>query len=157
MNATEPACAICRQPADPVLADLIGGIWHTCICRRCARQRLLADGGFALQWPASGDGSSDAACVASPGDGAEHTLGEIQIRPGAVDALSAAGEHYWDYLRRHASGDRGSFETGAGDPRAAFLAGPGHIVSEYRTRLGQRRWIRTAPGKLTAMLVPGEF
>jgi len=139
-------CGDCGRPMDGPPSDLAGGAWDVVICAPCARRRLLADGGAALNL--NDQPHEDL-----------FDLGEIQIRPGAVHILSQAGDHYWQYLARHSRGDSGEFayRDDNHEPRAAFLAGQGNIISQYRTTLGDRIWIMTTPGKMTSVMAPGEY
>lgn len=151
MPFTPERCSQCGKPLPDDASELSGGAWDIAVCAACSRRRLLEDGGAALKLePGPTDRAFDP--------------GEVQIRPGAVHILAQSGEHYWDFLDRHLRGDLGSFrprteppESKPRRPRRAFLATDGKIVSEFRTNLGHRLWIMTQPGKLTAMMAPGEF
>ena len=145
MTENESKCGICGRFLEAAGSDLAGGAWDVATCAGCGRRRVLQDGGVALQ-------------LTDPPLPRRFDLGEIQIRPGAVHILAQSEEHYWPYIQRHARGDRGAFHREPdARPRRHFLAGRNNIVSEYRTNLGDRLWVMTTPGKLTAVMAPGEY
>ena len=85
-------------------------------------------------------------------------LGKLLSTPGALDAISASGQHPLAFLLRHARGDWG--EVSAGDAEMndeATLEGD-CIHSAYRTAKGVRVWIITdAGGACTTILLPDEY
>jgi len=145
MPTTLTNCGICGKRTEAADCELIGDIWMPATCMACGRKRLLADGGLVVQ-------------LSHPPEHARFELGEIQLRPGALHVLTESGEHYWPFILRHARGDSGNFAARTTNRAGkAFLNGRGNIVSEYRTLLGKRVWVITAPGTVTLLLAPGEY
>ena len=86
-------------------------------------------------------------------------LGRIVATPGALTALSRAGQRAADFLVRHQRGDWG--DVGRGDAAAndrAGTAGDGRVLSAYRLRTGVRLWVITeADHSVTTVLLPDEY
>ncbi len=84
-------------------------------------------------------------------------LGRVVATPGALKALSEAGEHPFGYLARHAAGDWG--ELCVFDHRQNEIAlREGHrVFSSYETPEG-RVWVITeADRSVTTILLPEEY
>lgn len=86
------------------------------------------------------------------------SLGKLVATPGALSALSEAGELPHSYLARHVRGDWG--EVGREDRRAnerALKIGA-RILSAYRTSKHERLWVITeADRSSTCILLPEEY
>jgi hypothetical protein len=84
-------------------------------------------------------------------------LGRVVATPGALQLLMEIGEHSFDYLVRHASGDWG--ELCAFDRRQNEIAlREGlRVLSSYEVHTG-RVWIITeADRSITTILLPEEY
>jgi hypothetical protein len=84
-------------------------------------------------------------------------LGNVVATPGALKLLSEMGEHPFDYLARHATGDWG--ELCAFDRRQNEIAlRDGYrVFSSYDVPVG-RIWIITeADRSVTTILLPEEY
>jgi hypothetical protein len=85
------------------------------------------------------------------------SLGRVVATPGALKLLLEKGEHPFDYLARHATGDWG--ELCAFDRRQNDIAlREGYrVLSSYETPAG-RVWIITeADRSITTILLPEEY
>lgn len=86
-------------------------------------------------------------------------LGRIVATPGALTALSRAGQRAADFLVRHQRGDWGDVgrDDAAANDRAA-TAGDERVLSAYRLRTGTRIWvISEADRSATTVLLPDEY
>jgi hypothetical protein len=84
-------------------------------------------------------------------------LGRVVATPGALKLLGKSGGHPFEYLARHAAGDRG--ELCAFDRRQNEIAlREGYrVLSSYETPAG-RVWIITeADRSITTILLPEEY
>ena len=85
-------------------------------------------------------------------------LGQLVATPGALAAMTAAGNNAAEFLARHRSGDWG--EVPADDWQAnndARVAGD-RILSAYRLKDQTRIWIITeADRSVTTILLPDEY
>jgi hypothetical protein len=89
--------------------------------------------------------------------GAHFPLGRLVATPGALTALTAAGENPVGLLIRHQSGDWGS--VGPADWRAndRDLREGGRLLSAYDVG-GSRVWVITeADRSATTILLPAEY
>ncbi len=85
-------------------------------------------------------------------------LGQVVATPGALDALTAAGETPLPYLARHAAGDWG--DLGEDDKMLNDLAvtHDERILSAYTLTDGTRIWIITEGDRsATTVLLPEEY
>lgn len=85
-------------------------------------------------------------------------LGQVVATPGALHALTVAGENGLGYLARHACGDWG--EVCLEDACANDLACETgeRILSAYRLQEGTKLWIITeADRSSTCILLPEEY
>jgi hypothetical protein len=86
-------------------------------------------------------------------------LGRIVATPGALTALSRAGQRAADFLIRHQRSDWG--DVGPDDAAAndrASAAGDERVLSAYRLRTGVRIWVITeADRSATTVLLPDEY
>jgi hypothetical protein len=85
-------------------------------------------------------------------------LGQVVSTPGALDALSRAGQDAWEFLNRHAAGDWG--EIGEHDRRENELSVKQgfRILSAYKLADRTRIWIITeADRSSTCVLLPEEY
>lgn len=89
---------------------------------------------------------------------AKFPLGQTVATPGALDALTQAGQSPVFFLDRHVQGDWG--EVDAEDKRAndlALVQGE-RLLSAYRTLKGDRLWVITeADRSSTCILLPEEY
>jgi len=89
---------------------------------------------------------------------AKFPLGQTVATPGALDALTQAGQSPAFFLDRHVQGDWG--EVDAEDKRAndlALVQGE-RLLSAYRTLKGDRLWVITeADRSSTCILLPEEY
>ena len=84
-------------------------------------------------------------------------LGRVLATPGSLRILSEAGQHPFDYLARHATGDWGNLC--AYDRRQNEIAlRDGHrVFSSYNVTAG-RVWVITeADRSVTTILLPEEY
>jgi hypothetical protein len=85
-------------------------------------------------------------------------LGQLVATPGALAALTAAGQNPAEFLARHQSGDWG--EVSAEDWQAnnhALTAG-NRVLSAYRLKDRTKIWVITeADRTLTTVLLPDEY
>jgi hypothetical protein len=89
---------------------------------------------------------------------AKFPLGQTVATPGALDALTQAGQSPAVFLDRHVQGDWG--EVDAEDKRANDLAlvHGERLLSAYRTVKGDRLWVITeADRSSTCILRPEEY
>lgn len=84
--------------------------------------------------------------------------GQIVATPGALEALSDAGQTPLEFLRRHLMGDWGEVDaTDAAENELALQEGY-RLLSAYRTKLGVKLWIITeADRSVTTLLLPDEY
>ena len=85
-------------------------------------------------------------------------LGQIVATPGALEALTRAGQMPDEFLRRHATGDWKELDT---HDVAENLYGLKHgfrVLSSYRTSAGETLWLITeADCASTTILLPQEY
>jgi hypothetical protein len=90
-------------------------------------------------------------------------LGKILVTPGALSAITKCGQHPWDFLVKHMSGDWGDAD---GEDKAAndqALTDGSRILSAYTTAKGQKLWIITEVADdngnraATTILLPEEY
>jgi hypothetical protein len=85
-------------------------------------------------------------------------LGRTVATHAAASLLESQGEHAFDYLRRHASGDWGDLcEEDKQSNQEALECGD-RILSAYRLEDGTKIWIITeADRSSTCCLLPSEY
>ena len=85
-------------------------------------------------------------------------LGRVVATPGALAALTAAGELPHRYLARHVRGDWGEIPEEDRKENELSLREGFRILSAYRTHLGVRLWVITeADRSSTCVLLPEEY
>jgi hypothetical protein len=86
-------------------------------------------------------------------------LGRIVATPGALTALSRAGQRAADFLVRHQRGDWGDVDAhdAAANDRADTTGGE-RVLYAYRLRTAVRVWVITeADRSATTVLLPDEY
>jgi hypothetical protein len=84
-------------------------------------------------------------------------LGRVLATPGAIKLILEAGEHPFDYLARHATGDWGDLCTFDRHQNEIALREEARVFSSYETSAG-RVWIITeADRSITTILLPEEY
>lgn len=84
-------------------------------------------------------------------------LGRVVATPGALEALSDAGEHLFGYLSRHAAGDWGELCPHDRRENERSLRHGWRVLSSYPIRDG-RLWVITeADRSVTTILLPEEY
>ncbi len=84
-------------------------------------------------------------------------LGRVVATPGALKALSDAGEHPFSYLARHATGDWGALCAFDRRQNEIALRDGYRVFSSYETPAG-RLWVITeADRTATTILLPEEY
>ena len=85
-------------------------------------------------------------------------LGRVVATPGAVEALTEAGQKPWEFLARHVQGDWGDLSEGDRQANDQALKDGSRLLSAYQTKTGQRLWIITeADRSSTCLLLPDEY
>jgi hypothetical protein len=85
-------------------------------------------------------------------------LGRIVATPGAVEALTEAGQTPWELLTRHVQGDWGDVSEGDRQANEEALKDGSRILSAYQTKTGRRLWVITeADRSSTCLLLPDEY
>jgi hypothetical protein len=85
------------------------------------------------------------------------SLGRVLATPGALKLLTEEGEHPFDYLARHASGDWGDLCAFDRRQNEIALRDGYRVFSSYETTAG-RVWIITeADRSVTTILLPEEY
>ena len=85
-------------------------------------------------------------------------LGQVVSTPGALDALQAAGQDAWEFLRRHTSGDWGELDDADRRENETSLREGSRILSAYRLADGTKIWVITeADRSSTCILLPEEY
>src|SRR5260370_23442410 len=89
-------CAACGAPLVIRVAEALAGAEVVgALCPACTDKQFFAMGGVVLT-------------LQQELPGARFALGKISITPGAVQALSEAGQHAVTFLQRHVTGDWGA-------------------------------------------------
>ena len=84
-------------------------------------------------------------------------LGKVVATPGALNLLRKSGEHPFDYLARHATGDWGALCAFDRRQNEIALIDGYRIFSSYEVPAG-RVWIITeADRSVTTILLPEEY
>jgi hypothetical protein len=85
-------------------------------------------------------------------------LGQVVSTPGALDALSRAGQDAWEFIVRHISGDWGELDEEDRRENEVSLKEGFRILSAYRLADGTKIWIITeADRSSTCILLPDEY
>ena len=78
--------------------------------------------------------------------------------PGALDALTRAGQNPVLLLKRHRSGDWGELDADDRVANDAAVEGGGRVLSAYKLKNGARLWVITeADRAVTTLLLPDEY
>ena len=84
-------------------------------------------------------------------------LGKVVATPGAIKLLLERGEHPFDYLARHATGDWGDLCAFDRRQNELALRDGYRVFSSYETPAG-RVWVVTeADRPVTTILLPEEY
>lgn len=85
-------------------------------------------------------------------------LGQIVATPGALAALSAAGEEPSGFLRRHAHGDWGDLDEHDHIANRQALLDDARVLSAYTLNTGAKLWVITEWDRsVTTLLLPEEY
>ena len=85
-------------------------------------------------------------------------LGQIVATPGALDALSRAGQMPDEFLRRHAAGDWKELDDHDMAENLYSLKHGFRVLSSYRTNAGETLWLITEADRTsTTILLPQEY
>jgi hypothetical protein len=74
---------------------------------------------------------------------AKFPLGQIVATPGALEALSVAGQTSQEFLKRHASGDWGDLDEADRKESDLSVTSDLRILSAYHLKGGVKIWIIT--------------
>jgi hypothetical protein len=89
---------------------------------------------------------------------AKFPLGRVVATPGALVALSEAGQTPQEFLDRHIAGDWGELDENDRQENELSVAEGFRILSAYRLRDGARIWaITEADRSATTLLLPEEY
>ncbi len=89
---------------------------------------------------------------------AKFPLGKLIMTPGARDELTEAGQHPFEFLRRHQSGDWGELSDEDKRENELSVKEGFRILSAYRTTGGAKLWVITeADQSATTILLPSEY
>jgi hypothetical protein len=89
---------------------------------------------------------------------ARFPLGQVVATPGALRALSEAGQSPQEFLRRHNAGDWGELDEEDRNENERSVANGFRILSAYRLRDGATIWVITeADRSATTLLLPEEY
>jgi hypothetical protein len=85
-------------------------------------------------------------------------LGRLLATPGALEALSEAGEDAMTFIRRHQEGEWGELSREDAAANTLALVTGERILSAYRTAANVRLWVLTeADRSATTILLPEEY
>ena len=85
-------------------------------------------------------------------------LGRIVATPGALEALTKAGDDARVFLNRHVIGDWGALSDEDARLNDEALAIGGRLLSAYSTSMGVKLWVLTeADRSATTILLPSEY
>jgi hypothetical protein len=85
-------------------------------------------------------------------------LGQIVATPGALTALTEAGDSPASFLRRHVVGDWGEINQEDRQENERSVASGCRLLSAYTTSQGIRIWVITeADRSSTTILLPEEY
>jgi hypothetical protein len=84
-------------------------------------------------------------------------LGKIVATPGALKLLLEAGEHPFDFLARHATGDWGDLCAFDRRQNERALREEARVLSSYHTSAGKVWIITEADRSVTTILLPEDY
>ena len=84
-------------------------------------------------------------------------LGQVLATPGAIKLLLDVGEHPFDYLARHATGDWGDLCAFDRRQNGVALRTGERVFSSYDTPAGKVWVITEADRSVTTILLPEEY
>ena len=85
-------------------------------------------------------------------------LGHVVATPGALDALSMAGQTPGTFLRRHVTGDWGELDNEDRRENEVSVSAGFRLLSAYTLSDGVRIWVITeADRSSTCILLPEEY
>jgi hypothetical protein len=85
-------------------------------------------------------------------------LGKLVVTPGALAALTEAGQHPMQFVSRHVQGDWGECGTEDRQANEDALRNGERLLSVYRTAMGTKIWvISEADRSSTCVLLPEEY
>lgn len=85
-------------------------------------------------------------------------LGQVVATPGALEALTEAGQTPWALLQRHQTGDWGDVPPEDQQENNFSLQHELRILSAYTLRTGVKLWLITeADRSYTTLLLPSEY
>ena len=85
-------------------------------------------------------------------------LGQIVATPGALAALTKAGQQPGEFLTRHINRDWGDLDEEDRKENEYGLEHGFRLLSAYKTNAGDRVWIITeADRSVTTLLLPEEY
>jgi len=85
-------------------------------------------------------------------------LGRLYATPGALEALSEAGQEASEFLHRHQHGDWGNLGDEDKQENEFSVDKRLRIFSAYLTAKGERLWVITeADRSVTTLLLPSEY
>jgi hypothetical protein len=86
------------------------------------------------------------------------SLGQVVATPGALDALTVAGQTPLDLLQRHVAGDWGDLGEADQAENELSLKQGFRIFSAYILKTGVKVWVITeADRSATTLLLPEEY
>src|ERR1035441_5787449 len=89
---------------------------------------------------------------------ARFPLGQIVATPGALKALTEAGDSPSSFLRRHVVGDWGELDEEDRQENECSVSAGFRLLSAYATSTGIRIWVITeADRSSTCILLPEEY
>lgn len=89
---------------------------------------------------------------------ARFPLGQVVATPGALQALTDAGDSPASFLRRHVVGDWGELDEEDRQENERSVSDGCRLLSAYTTSTGIRIWIITeADRSATTLLLPSEY
>ena len=84
--------------------------------------------------------------------------GQMVATPGALAALEASGESFFDYLTQHLSGDWGDVDAEDAQENELSLKHGWRLLSAYTLKSGTKIWVITeADRSSTCILLPEEY
>jgi len=85
-------------------------------------------------------------------------LGHVVATPAALEELSKSGQAPWEFLARHAPGDRGELDAEDRHLNDETVKAGERILSAYTLKTGVRVWIITeADRSSTCLLLPDDY
>jgi hypothetical protein len=88
----------------------------------------------------------------------QFALGQVVSTPGAIDALTRAGQDPWVFISRHMAGDWGEVDEHDRRENELSLREGFRILSAYTLSDGTKIWIITeADRSATTILLPEEY